>query len=692
MKKVSLKKRLIFAILSLTIMAVVITVGSIYFILRQYLYHNVLNQKAMQNLHMIDAYISAHLQKYETMLEIYANSDIIMDLDEHPENIQKVKNLFKAIAEKNPSILNTYIGYQQSHRDVSHTLVPVPLDYDPVSRPWYKTAAAANGKIVRLDMYVDATTKLNTITLCRALYTSQGEFTGCIGIDLALDKLSEQLARAKVGKRTEICLIDRQDQLIATSNRERMTLDSQTETGKRTITQFVQEIKRLDAENTVFVKKHEITGQGWSIYILYDKDDELSIFKKLLVNNSIVVSIVLVMVVIVSLLLSRRIIRRLVQTAKALQNISEGDGNLNISLEVTGHDEIAEIARYFNNTIEQIRSAIRGVNTHSNAMMLIGENLSANMIQTANAVHEIQADVGTVKQQTVTQAASVTQTTKTVENIMCTIQKLNTSIEVQAASVATSSSAIDEMAANIGLIMATLGENSTVIHELATATENGKETVATSNSITQKIAEESGSLLEASNVIQHIASQTNLLAMNAAIEAAHAGEAGKGFAVVADEIRKLAEESSVQGKAITATLQTLSTEIEVLSDSAKTAAEKFAVIFDLSNQVRSMSNHLMDAMKAQQLNSEAVLSAIQNITAVTHEVQTGSDEMFKGGEEIVKEMENLHTLTHAISVRMNDMTAKAAQITSAVKDSKTNSEKNKQNIENLIEEVGKFKV
>lgn len=153
----------------------------------------------MQNLHMIDAYISEHLQKYETMLEVYANSGIIMDLDEHPENIQKVKNLFKAIADKNSSILNTYIGYQKSHRDVSHTLVPVPLDYDPVSRPWYKTASAANGKIVRLDMYVDATTKLNTITLCRALYTSQGEFTGCIGIDLALINFLSSLQKQRLG-------------------------------------------------------------------------------------------------------------------------------------------------------------------------------------------------------------------------------------------------------------------------------------------------------------------------------------------------------------------------------------------------------------------------------------------------------------------------------------------------------------
>ena len=136
-----------------------------------------------------------------------------------------------------------------------------------------------------------------------------------------------------------------------------------------------------------------------------------------------------------------------------------------------------------------------------------------------------------------------------------------------------------------------------VIRSLGEATADGKETLVHSNMVTQKIAEESGGLMEASSVIQHIASQTNLLAMNAAIEASHAGEAGKGFAVVADEIRKLAEESSVQGKNITSTLKALSGEIEGLSESSKIVETKFNAIFNLTEKVKGMSERLTEAMK-----------------------------------------------------------------------------------------------
>ena len=248
------------------------------------------------------------------------------------------------------------------------------------------------------------------------------------------------------------------------------------------------------------------------------------------------------------------------------------------------------------------------------------------------------------------------------------------------------------MVANIASMGQMLSKTDEAIKKLTGATGDGKATLVTSNTVTQKIAEESGSLMEASSVIQHIASQTNLLAMNAAIEAAHAGEAGKGFAVVADEIRKLAEDSATQGKAITATLKMLSGEIETLSASSKTVEEKFNAIFSLAEQVKEMSARLTESMREQENGSREVLTAIKSINAVTIEVQAGSEEMLKGGEGVAEEMQKLDSLTRIITDSMNEMASGAVQINNAVQEVSEITQRNKASIENLAEEVGKFKI
>jgi len=430
----------------------------------------------------------------------------------------------------------------------------------------------------------------------------------------------------------------------------------------------------------------------WNVIIKAPVEEFMSTVDELRLEMIIIGLIILAVSLVIVFFVTRHMIKPIKVVVNALKDIAQGEGDLTVRLPVHGNDEVTDLSEYFNETIEKIGLSVKTVGKNTIDMTNIGNELASNMTETASAVHQIRANIDGVKQQALTQAASVTETAATVEEIIRTIRQLNGSIENQAASVAESSSAIEQMVGNIASITQTLDKTNDAVKTLASATADGKETATGANSVTQRIAEESGGLLEASNVIQHIASQTNLLAMNAAIEAAHAGEAGKGFAVVADEIRKLAEESSTQGKTITSTLKVLSGEIEALSASAKTAEEKFNAIFALSEQVKTMSQNLMDAMLEQENGSREVLTAIKNINMVTVEVQAGSEEMLKGGENVAQEMQKLDELTRVITDSMNEMSAGAVQISNAVQEVNEISQKNKQSIENLSAEVGKFKV
>ena len=203
-------------------------------------------------------------------------------------------------------------------------------------------------------------------------------------------------------------------------------------------------------------------------------------------------------------------------------------------------------------------------------------------------------------------------------------EQLNDYVKAQANSVSKSSSAIEEMVANISSVNRTLVKNSQNVMELEKAAEVGRTSLGGVATDIQVISTQSESLLEINSVMSNIASQTNLLSMNAAIEAAHAGEAGKGFAVVADEIRKLAENSSNQSKTISTVLKNIKGSIDKITNSTNDVLQKFEVMNSSIMTVAEQENNVLKAMEEQGQGGKQVLEGLSDVNKYTSMVEEAS--------------------------------------------------------------------
>jgi len=374
-----------------------------------------------------------------------------------------------------------------------------------------------------------------------------------------------------------------------------------------------------------------------------------------------------------------------------LENLSSEQKDLTKRISICSVDELGTIAGMVNAFCKHLGLGILNIRNETDTLSDIGNSLSSNMNDTAAAVNEITANVQSIKSLILSQSAGVSETHATMEQLVVNINKLNNHVENQSGDISQVSSSIEEMIANIDSVTGTLVSNAGNVKTLQDASEVGRAGLQEVASDIQEIARESEGILEINSVMANIASQTNLLSMNAAIEAAHAGETGKGFAVVADEIRKLAESSGEQSKTIGTVLKKIKGSIDKIKHSTENVLNKFEAIDSSVRTVAQQEENIRNAMEEQGTGSKQILEGIGRLNEITRQVKDGSNEMHEGAKEVIRESENLEKATAEISSGMNEMATGAEHINSAVNHVNEISGRNREAIDVVIREVSQFK-
>lgn len=379
------------------------------------------------------------------------------------------------------------------------------------------------------------------------------------------------------------------------------------------------------------------------------------------------------------------------KTILMLEDISHGEGDLTAKIIVNTNDEVKLFADNFNRFTGKLRDIISAAKLIGDSGLEISKNLALNAEESSGTIKDINLSMASMIEKTDVLDKTIKDASVTTGGIIKSLMRIVNLIEDQASSVAQSSASVEEMVASIANITKVTSDRKSYTDELtqkAVAGEDGmNETLVSITDMSQKAEV----IFELIGVINEVAEKTDLLAMNAAIEAAHAGESGKGFAVVADEIRNLAEATKQKSAEISKSLNEMSAMIKnTLSITKKTGTmihEIITGIIDLSNTM----NEMLNSMNEMKIGSDQIIIALKSLINITDEVKDASTGINTGAVEIESVMGKINLISSDNRTSIQVIADGIGEMSDGLGEIALYSENNANNSIKLNGELGKFK-
>ncbi len=617
--------------------------------------YDTMHTSASQNVAVVDEFINKHIQPIVEDVTYFGNSltEATLSQEERTILLQSMQQYF----DTSKGLVSSFIGTGNGEMiQIPNLGLSGKKDFDPRTRDWYKNAIEAQGEVVISDPHESASTGDWVVTISKEIKNADGVFA----VNLKMEELANLIGTIHIGNEGYAFLVSR-NQAIISHPTIKVGADISDESWASAMLEGTDNFinYRLDnEEKQMFVQQNALTG--WHVGGAMSRSEISNATKPIFISTFIVVCLSIAFFGVILYVIIRTITLSLGSMINAAKTMSAGD--LRAKVVSKKKDEIGVLGKAFQKMSDSLRDVLSHIHEKSTSLLASSEELSAVTDENSRATERVSQAAIAVSEGIDKQTAKLVASFDTLEQVSNDIHQIyeNTNILTQKAEKA-------EATADIGqnVVASTQKQMRTIegkINELSTD-------ITTVNTYVKEIDE----ILA---VITSISEQTNLLALNAAIEAARAGEHGKGFAVVADEVRKLAEQTNHS-----------SSQVRQIITAIQREASKLATSMDTSHSEVTLGLQLFTQTEE---NFHEMKTFIEEINDQLHDVLEKSKTISANSHQVVGDMKVIEDISLSSKNEVEAMAQATVKQASAMQEIAATAEALEKYAEELQEEVRTF--